>query len=120
MAPNSSMLAMFLESSISREYARNHTRIPNNLRKVYCLIKGYCTFRAHNVHLILINPPPLPMPRGCGPSLRNLGTPVVPFCPFYFGVSLLKLNSRKKGTLIINGLLGNLVIEGIWVHELEL
>ena len=28
--------------------------------------------------------------------------------PFLFGVSLLKLNSRKKGTLIINGLLGNL------------
>ena len=31
---------------------------------------------------------------------------MVPFCPFYFGVSLLKLNSRKKGTLIIiHGLL---------------
>ena len=28
--------------------------------------------------------------------------------PFYFGVSSLKLNSRKKGTLIIHGLLGNL------------
>ena len=25
-----------------------------------------------------------------------LGTPVVPFCPFSFGVSLLKLNSRKR------------------------
>ena len=36
-------------------------------------------------------------------------TPTVPFCPFYFGVFLLKLNSKKKGTLIINGLLGNLV-----------
>ena len=33
----------------------------------------------------------------------------MPFCPFDFGVSLLKLNSRKKGTLIINWLLGNLV-----------
>ena len=32
----------------------------------------------------------------------------MPFCPFYFGVSSLKLNSRKKGTLIINGFLGNL------------
>ena len=40
------------------------------------------------------------------------GTPVVPFCPFHLGVSLLKLNSRKKGTLIINGLLGNLVSHG--------
>ena len=40
--------------------------------------------------------------------ILKLGTPVVPFCPFYFGVSFLKLNSRKKGTLIINGLLGNL------------
>ena len=39
----------------------------------------------------------------------RLGTPVVPFFPFYLGVSLLKLNSRKKGTLIIMGLLGNLV-----------
>ena len=28
--------------------------------------------------------------------------------PFLFGVSLLKPNSRKKGTLIIRGLLGNL------------
>ena len=33
----------------------------------------------------------------------------MPFCPLYSGVSLLKLNSRKKGTLIINGVLGNLV-----------
>ena len=32
----------------------------------------------------------------------------MPVCPVYFGVSLLKLNSRKKGNLIINGLLGNL------------
>ena len=40
---------------------------------------------------------------------HNLGTPVVPFCPFYLGVSLLKPNSRKKGTLIIKGSLGNLV-----------
>ena len=35
-----------------------------------------------------------------------LGTPVVPFCPFYFGVSLLKLKSRKKGTLIVLGVTG--------------
>ena len=38
------------------------------------------------------------------PPSYFLGTPVAPFCPFYFGVSLLKLNSTKKGTLIINGL----------------
>ena len=25
----------------------------------------------------------------------NLGSPVVPFCPFWFGFSLLKPNSRK-------------------------
>ena len=37
-----------------------------------------------------------------------LGSPVVPFFRFYVGVSLLKLNIRKKGTLIIRGLLGNL------------
>ena len=37
-----------------------------------------------------------------------LGTPVIPFCPFYFGVSSLKMKSRKRGTLIIHGLLGNL------------
>ena len=41
-------------------------------------------------------------------SLEFLGTPVVPFYPFYFGLSLFKQNSRKKGTLIIKGLLGNL------------
>ena len=28
--------------------------------------------------------------------------------PFFLGVPLLKPNSRKKGTLIIKGLLGNL------------
>ena len=38
----------------------------------------------------------------------QLGTPVVPFSPFYLGVSLLKLNSRKQGTLMIMRLLGNL------------
>ena len=40
-----------------------------------------------------------------------LGTPVVPFYPFDFGVSLLQLNIKKQGTLIIMGLLGNLAIE---------
>ena len=34
---------------------------------------------------------------------------MVPFCPFYFRVPLLKPNSKKKGTLIVMGLLGNLV-----------
>ena len=38
-----------------------------------------------------------------------LFTPPVPFSPFHFGASLLKLNMRKKGTFIVNGLLGNLV-----------
>ena len=33
---------------------------------------------------------------------------MVPFFPFYFGVSLFKLNTRKKGTLILKGLLGKL------------
>ena len=37
-----------------------------------------------------------------------LGAPAVPFYPFSFWVPLLKPNSRKKGTLIIKGLLGNL------------
>ena len=32
--------------------------------------------------------------------LLLLGTSVVPFFTFYFGVSLLKLNIRKKGTLV--------------------
>ena len=44
------------------------------------------------------------------PQLPILGTPVEPFFPFYLGVSLLKLNSRKKGTLFMKGLLGNLVL----------
>ena len=39
-----------------------------------------------------------------------LGSPVVHFFPFYIGVSLLKLNSRKKGTLMINGLLGTWIL----------
>ena len=44
------------------------------------------------------------------PGFLFLGSPVVPMFPFLFGVSLLKLNIRKKGTLIIKGLLGNLVL----------
>ena len=39
---------------------------------------------------------------------RLLGSPVVPFCPFNLGVSLFKPNIRKKGILIMKGLLGNL------------
>ena len=57
-------------------------------------------------------------PSGCSLTLQGsvvpneLGTPVVPFIPFDFGVALLKVSTRKKGTLIINGLLGNLVKDG--------
>ena len=36
-----------------------------------------------------------------------LGTPVVCCFPFYFRVSLLQLNMRKKGTCIEKALLGN-------------
>ena len=39
-------------------------------------------------------------------------SPVVPFYPFSFWVPLLKPKSRKKGTLIIKGLLGNLEERG--------
>ena len=41
-----------------------------------------------------------------------LGFPVLSFCPFSFWVPLLKPNSREKGTPIIKGLLGNLVMNG--------
>ena len=44
--------------------------------------------------------------KGLG-SIGILGSPVVPFCPFWYGISLLKPNSRKKGALIIKGLLEN-------------
>ena len=50
----------------------------------------------------------LRIPRTPNRSL-HLGSPVVPFYPFSFWVPLLKPNSRKKGALIIKGLLGNLV-----------
>ena len=36
---------------------------------------------------------------------------MVPFCPFYFRVPLLKPNSKKKGTLTVMGLLRNLVMD---------
>ena len=39
---------------------------------------------------------------------RGLGFRVL--FPFHFGVSGFKLNTRKKGTLILTGLLGNLAI----------
>ena len=41
----------------------------------------------------------------------HLGS-VVSSVPFQFWLSLLKLNNRKKGTLVINGLLGNLETAG--------
>ena len=41
-------------------------------------------------------------------TLQGLGSAVIPFCPFYLGVSLLKPNIRRRGTPIIKGLLGNL------------
>ena len=37
---------------------------------------------------------------------------MVPFCPFHFRVPLLKPNNKAKGTLIIMGLLRNLVAVG--------
>ena len=37
-----------------------------------------------------------------------LGTPVVPFYPFCLVVSLLNQSIRKKGTLVMKGLLGAL------------
>ena len=39
---------------------------------------------------------------------------------FYFGVCLLKLNSRKKGTLITHGLLENLEAGGPSLRALRL
>ena len=57
-------------------------------------------------------------------SSRFLGSTFGPFC---FKVPLLKLNIRIKGTLIMKGLLGNLVISSIsmfsfcfWVHAILL
>ena len=44
-------------------------------------------------------------------GLGSLGSWVVPFCPFYFRVPFIKLNIRKKGTLIVKGLLRNLGLE---------
>ena len=52
-----------------------------------------------------------------GVALLRLGPPVVPrFFLFYMGVSLFKLNSRKKGTPITKGSLGNLV--GLLIDQL--
>ena len=39
--------------------------------------------------------------------------------PFLFGGFLLKLNSRKKGNLIFNGLLGNLATQVQYSLELQ-
>ena len=49
-------------------------------------------------------PARMPLHRAC-----KLLSTRFPFCPFWCGVSLLKPNSRKKGTLMIKGLLENLV-----------
>ena len=46
--------------------------------------------------------------KGSVRDARFLST-VIPFWPFLLGVSLSKLNIKRKGTLIINGLLRNLV-----------
>ena len=45
---------------------------------------------------------------GCPRASLESRYPSSTLLPFLFWVSLLKLNSRKKGTLIINGLLGNI------------
>ena len=43
---------------------------------------------------------------------------MVPFCPFYFSVPFLKPNGKKKGTLIVMGLLRNLVkVEAMEGHS---
>ena len=65
-----------------------------------------------------------------GKLFAHIGSPVVSFFPFYLGVSLLKLNSRKKGTLIFKGLPGNLEVQyslelqggvaRVWVGEASL
>ena len=44
-------------------------------------------------------------------SVVCLGTPVIPFFPLYFGVFLLKLDIKKKGTVITKRLLGNLDVQ---------
>ena len=45
---------------------------------------------------------------GWSSGFRFLATSVLPFLPFCFGVSLLDLNIRKMGTLIMKWSLGNL------------
>ena len=50
--------------------------------------------------------------------LGCLGSPVVPFYPFSLWLPLLKPNSRKKGTLIIKRLRGNLGYAGIYGSSL--
>ena len=47
----------------------------------------------------------------CHRALALLGSGVAPFCPFYCMVPSLKLNMWKKGTLIFEGSLRNLVFE---------
>ena len=39
--------------------------------------------------------------------------------PFYFGVSLFNLDIRKEGTLIIMGLLGNLVFKKMHITPVD-
>ena len=46
-----------------------------------------------------------------------LGAPVVPFFPFCFGVSLLKLKTRTKVALIVKGSLGNLSRISFFVYD---
>ena len=56
-------------------------------------------------------------------TYKYLGTPVVPLFPEYFGVSLFKLNMRKKCTLLISGVIGEpryiysptLLQESVWL-----
>ena len=64
------------------------------------------------LELVLLHNRTLSLFRPLHEGLKRLGSPVVPFYPFSFWVPLLKPNSRKKGTLIIKGLLGNL--GGLW------
>ena len=64
----------------------------------------------HHVTDYQVRPEPCCMPWSVTQSSTNTTSryPSSTLLPFLFGVSLLKLNSRRKGTLIIKGLLGNL------------
>ena len=72
---------------------------------MHSLVLVFLVFATHELAHLLFHPF---LKRVATMETKFLSPEWCPFAFLYFGVSLLKLNIREKGTLVIEGLLRNL------------